>query len=236
MEMILRDRNRELTSFAHKIAHGLNSPLSMLTGYADYLTRHAGGGDADELQRVSEKIGDAAQQAAKIVDELLFLADSSREKFVPTPINMLEIWQRVCERLTIVINDSNAEVTLSEGLPFAMGYAPWAEKVCLNLLSIALAAAPPPKKLLISGKKEPADGKIHFSIRSNETVGSPARPVARFSPEYPVASNYGVELAVIEQVMRRMDGDISINSEATDGLDLRFILPATSFSGVAPSQ
>lgn len=232
METILRDRNRELDSFAHKIAHELNSPLNMLTGYADYLLKYAAGGDAEELQRLGNKIGDTAQQAAKIIDELLFLADSSRKKFVPTPLNMLEILQRVCQRLTAVIDDAGAEITLSDSLPSALGYAPWVEKVCLNLLSIALATAPSPKKILISGQKEPADGLAHFWVLTGETGATPGKPAVASGSVQPVTSNYGVELTVIEQVMRRMDGAVSIAPGANCGLVLHFTLPATSFSEV----
>lgn len=235
MERVLRDRNRELDSFAHKIAHDLNSPLSMLTGYADYLAKHAVGGDAEELQRLGDKIGDAAQQAAKIVDELLFLADSSREKFVPTPINMQEILQRVCERLSAVIAGANAEIIIPEFLPSAMGYALWAEKVCLNLLSIALNTVPPAGKIVICGRKEAAESVAHFWIRAGEADVSPAPPTEAPAPNFLTASNYGVELTVIEQVIQRMGGTISINPRPNDGLELHLTLPATQSRGITPS-
>ncbi|GAB4428294.1 MAG: hypothetical protein Kow0031_08490 [Anaerolineae bacterium] len=220
LEKTLRDRNRQLDSFAHKIAHGLNSPLSMLTGYADYITRHANEVDVEELKRLGGKIDDAARQASKIMDELLFLADSSREKFVPTPLNLPQIFDRVIERLDNAPSETRAEITLPDSLPVALGYAPWVEKVCLNLVSIALEAAPSPQQITVGGEKPSTDGRVRCWIRTQEPASPPAN------------ADFGVELAVMEQVMQRMDGEIGLNRLPEGVLELYFTLPAAQSSAL----
>ncbi len=230
MENLLRDRNRQLDSFAHKIAHDLNSPLGMLAGYADYISRHAAGVDAEELQRLGQKISDAAQHATRIVDELLFLADSSSDKFTAVPLDVLEVLRSVWGRLSAGASHNHVEILWPETLPLALGYVPWVEKVCLNLVSMVLSATPAPQKLLVGAEKQPSGGLARFWIRAQAPAPGPGNATGFGQP---TASSHGVELAVIEQVMQRMNGSTGIHVLPDGGLEVYFTLPAAQSSSIA---
>jgi PAS domain S-box-containing protein len=231
MEQILRDRNRELDAFAHSIAHDLQAPLSMLSGYADYLLRHGSGFDAEEMLKLGEKIDRAANRATKIVDELFFIASSGNEAFVPVPLKMIDIAERACDRLSTMIKQTKAQIELPGTLAAAMGYAPWVEKVWLNLLSIAIksgGSAP----LLDIGSETQANGLACFRIRTARQQSANSDAVEGLS-KTDITSFSGIELSVIQRVMERMNGSISIdpcsnNAHDYDCLEFSFTLPAAT--------
>ncbi len=70
----------EMDTFAHSISHDLRSPLTIVLGFAELLTKHSGN-DLDEKGRhYLKRITAATLQIARMLDEILALSLMSRSE------------------------------------------------------------------------------------------------------------------------------------------------------------
>ena len=81
----LRASRTELRSFAHRIAHDLKSPLSVLVGAVDILHRGEMGKDA-ETREFLEMVQRSTGRLLEMVDRLLEYAESAGTEAAPTTV------------------------------------------------------------------------------------------------------------------------------------------------------
>jgi two-component system sensor histidine kinase/response regulator len=129
-----------LDAFAHTVAHNLKNPVGLVIGYADLLVQDYAMLSPTELYGFVQHIWHASQQLDRIIEELLLLAGVRKQTVTPEPLAMAEIVQEVCARLQMLVQDTQAQISVSEvaAWPTALGYAPWIAEVWINYLSNAL--------------------------------------------------------------------------------------------------
>ena len=138
-EAALRTQNAELDAFAHTVAHDLKSPLTALIGNSELLLLCLEDGDIEQLAEQAAKIARLGGKMARIIDELLLLADVRKHGTVKrSMLDMDQILQEVELRLAPLRQTTQAIITLPSSWPAALGYAPWLEEVWTNYLSNAM--------------------------------------------------------------------------------------------------
>jgi two-component system sensor histidine kinase/response regulator len=226
----------ELDAFAHTVAHDLKSPLTSIVGYANVLEEHHAAISGDDLLRYLQVIAQNGYRMGNIIDELLLLASvRAMEDVEIKPLDMAAIVSEARGRLAYMIEEYEAEIDLPESWPVARGYGPWVEEVWANYLSNAFkyGGRPPHVEL---GATERIDGGpdgfevVRFYVRDNGDGLTPGEQERLFTPferlDQVKAMGHGLGLSIVGRIMRKLQGQVGVESEVGVGSTFWFSLPA----------
>lgn len=214
----LRRLNAELDAFAHTVAHGLKNPLGLIVSYADLLKQELRLND--EQHRLLNALARNAHRMETIIESLLLLAGVRQTEPSLTPLNMSRIVAEAEQRLTDVIERSQAQILIPEQWPEALGYAPWIEEVWTNYISNGLKYGGTPPKLQL-GATVRSDGKVRFWIRDNgpglmaDERAQVFAPFTRFNQTR--APGSGLGLSIVKRIVEKLGGQVGVESEGLPG-------------------
>ena len=217
----LQARNEELNAFAHTVAHDLQNPLSLIIGYASALREGYASMTNDEVELCSSSIVEASQKMSNIIEELLLLAGVRQQEVKPESLcNMGQIVKESLRRLTGMVEDSQAEIILPTDWPVALGYGPWIEEVWTNYLSNAIKYGGQPPRVELGATVLP-DSQVRFWVRDNGAGLTPEEQGRLFTPftrlDQVRAKGHGLGLSIVRRIVEKLDGQVSVESEAVSG-------------------
>jgi signal transduction histidine kinase len=221
---------KELDAFARTVAHDLKSPLAVIYGYSLLLKEDYDHLPFDQVKESVDILFQTSEKMANIVDELLMLASVRRMEDVPiAPLKMAEVVAGARSRLLSQIHDSRATITAPEQWPTAAGYGPWVEEVWANYISNAIKYGGTPPVIELGADVQP-DGMIRFWVRDNGqgiTPDKQSKLFTEFSRLHNVrVEGYGLGLSIVQRIIARLGGQVSVESEAGTGSTFSFTLPA----------
>jgi signal transduction histidine kinase len=228
----LEARNEELDAFAHTVAHDLQNPLSLIIGYASTLVEGCGSMDDDDIELCSNNIVFASQKMSNIIDELLLLA-GVRQKDVELEaiVDMADLVAQSRERLTILIDRSQAEIVVADEWPVALGYGPWVEEVWTNYISNAIKYGGDPPRVEV-GATTHDNGQVQYWVRDNGAGLTPEEQARLFTPFTQLKEvkfkGHGLGLSIVRRIVEKLDGEVGVVSEGIPGRGsiFSFSLPA----------
>lgn len=229
----LEVRNRELEEYAMSVAHDLKEPLTVLILTADLIRDVPGTGD-DELKESLLQIKSTAYEMRSIITSLLLFAQVSKAEAPRCAVQMAEVVARVEARLSYMIRERQAQITLPQAWPVAIGYGPWIEEVWTNLLSNALkyGGRPPRVELGVSAS---SDGMLRFWTRDNGPGIPPEARTYLFTRGNPRSrsthSGDGLGLPIVYNIVEKLGGQVGVESEEGQGSLFFFTLPAAASRG-----
>jgi PAS domain S-box-containing protein len=222
----------ELDAFAHTVAHDLKSPLSSTMVFADMLMEHSDRLPPEKVDYYLETIVRNGHKMNAIINELLLLASVRRLDEVDIEVlDMARIVDEACGCLTHMIEQSEAEITFDstpDAWPLVRGYAPWVEEVWTNYLSNAIKYGGEPPCIELGAARNGAT--VRFWVRDNGP-GIALKDQARlFSPFASLAKSadegHGLGLSIVQRIVERLGGDVSLESTIGEGSTFSFTLPA----------
>ncbi|MEA3309093.1 MAG: hybrid sensor histidine kinase/response regulator [Chloroflexota bacterium] len=223
----LQQRNMELNTFARTVAHDLRTPLNVVQGYTDLLMDNYVTFSTESVQDYLRDISLASTKMETIIQEIMLLAGVRTRKVECGPLQMREIIAEAQKRLSTVLQESQAEITIATDWPAALGYAPWIEEVWVNYLNNALkyGGTPPRMKLWA----EETDSQVRFSVRDNG-IGIPLVKLDHlFVPFERLgrvgATGHGLGLSIVRQIVEKLGGEVGVTSEENQGAVFWFSLP-----------
>jgi len=228
--------SRAKSEFVAMMSHELRTPLHAIIGFAevirDLVAEKPG---LDPLALHSSDILEAGRRLLRSIDGMLDLAriDAGRVRLDPRPIDPEKLLT-TCLRL-ISEDAGRGDVALSKVLA-ADCPAIWADeaalrKVLLNVLSNAVKFTPRGGTVVLSA--EPlAAGRMRIAV-SDTGIGIPADRADGVFEAFTVADpsyerraeGAGIGLAVVKELVKRMDGDVSIESSVGLGTLVEIRLP-----------
>ncbi|MCK5125835.1 MAG: response regulator [candidate division Zixibacteria bacterium] len=238
------ERVEAIGVLAGGVAHDLNNMLGPLVGYPELLLMKLP--DDSPYRKQIEKMGNSAQGAADIIQDLLSLARRGRYEMQPININdvvnqYLESagYEKKCETNP----DVSVTYRLDSELPLINGSSPHLSKVIMNLIVNAIDAMPDGGKLYIeTGYKEllqPAGlntkipvGKYSVLRVCDTGMGIAKADIRRiFEPYYSKkkmgTSGSGLGLAVVYGIINDHNGGIDILSEVGEGTEFQIYFPVS---------
>jgi signal transduction histidine kinase/DNA-binding response OmpR family regulator len=224
-------RNEELDAFAHTVAHDLKTPLGVVIGYVDVLLDEYGAlfEGNDEALNYLLAIGRNGRKMGNIVEELLVLAEVRKKEVQPEPLDMAAVVAEAQQRLTHLVEESQAQIVLPDTWPTARGYTPWVEEMWVNYISNALkyGGQPPIVEL---GATEQEDGLVRFWVRDSGPGILPEDQERLFTPFTQLgiirAHGYGLGLSIVRRIAEKLNGKVGVESEVGKGSTFWFALPA----------
>jgi signal transduction histidine kinase len=229
--MELQASNDELDAFAHTVAHDLQSPLGLISGFGEMLLLNYEAYPPEQHIEILSRITRTAKKMSSIVSELLVLSSVRQMDVTLEPLDMAQILDEVQQRLAEEIKNYEAEIIMPSAWPVAQGYAPWIEEVWFNYLSngIKYGGSPPCLEL---GVTEDGDGQLRFWVRDNGAGVTAVDQKELFTPftklSHVRAKGHGLGLSIVRRIMERLGGQVGIESEFGEGSTFWFTLPAAA--------
>lgn len=225
----LEARNEELDAFAHTVSHDLKNPLGIIIGYAELLADNVNPMPPEQAQVSIAAIEQAADKMDHIMNGLLLLASVGRVEVELKPLDMASIMTGVWHMLGQMIEKYQATIVVPDTWPVALGYVPWIEVVWTNYLSNAMKYGGKPPRIEIGATVE-QEGMVRFWVRDNGPGLTPDEqsrlfvPFTRLAPS--LVEGNGVGLSIVQRIIERLGGQISVESEAGQGSIFSFSLPS----------
>ncbi|MEK7406230.1 MAG: ATP-binding protein [Acidobacteriota bacterium] len=222
--LVQADKLSSIGLLAAGVAHEVNTPLAVISTYAQMLARQISGDD--EKTRLLEKIARQTFRASEIVNSLLSFSRTSTTAFDELDLN------RVI-RETLVLVEHQMEKTgirlqldLEEQLPAVKGNAGKLQQVFLNLFLNARDAMEEGGVLTIRTRHQGARAGVEIADTGR---GIPPEHLPRiFDPFFTSKAGRkgtGLGLSVTYGIVREHGGDIEVESRPGEGTSFRLRFP-----------
>jgi signal transduction histidine kinase len=236
-EIVERDKLiAELDAYAHTVAHDLKGPLGTLIGFTGMLEASYTELSDEQLHLCVSTIGRSGRKMTNIIEELLLLASVRKMTDVKTePLDMAAVVAETLDRLADMIAEYQAEIITPEVWPAALGYTPWVEEIWANYVSNALKYGGQPPRVELGGAvSDGPDGQVRYWVRDNG-AGLPPEDQARlFTPFTQIhqarAEGHGLGLSIVQRIVDKLGGQVSVESEVGQGSVFSFTLPSAEQS------
>ena len=224
----LQARNEELDAFAQTVAHDLQHPLSIIVGFADLLYHHQPGLPPEDIRKHLWTILRHGRKASNIINELLLLASLRTREVELQPLDMAGIVAEALQRLSYMIEESQARITPPPTWPAALGHSSWVEEVWVNYLSNGIKYGGQPPALELGAAPQP-DGYVRFWVRDNGPGLKPAEQAQLFRPftrfDRVRAGGHGLGLSIVRRIVEKLGGAVGVESKVGQGSIFTFTLP-----------
>ena len=228
--LLLSDKMASIGLLTAGIAHEINNPLFVITGYLDVLNENlqAGKISAEELRGIADKLGTASKTIVKLVSGIKTYARI--EETDPVPIDLNSAIQGSLDLVSFLYRQDNIELKngLSQGSPMILGNIGKLQQVLMNLLSNAQDAMESSRKKIISVDTHEETDKVVVAVSDTGCGIEPENIKYVFSRSYttkPVGKGSGMGLDLVRNMVEEMDGSIEVESEVSKGTTFRMFFP-----------
>ena len=230
----LEIRNQDLQAFSHTVAHDLKNPVSGMIIQAQVLMMQASHDllSPEILAQNLSEIERSGHRMINIIEGLLLLAQMNEtDEDTLLRVNATYIARSAVDRFGWEIRNENIDVQVEGDLPAVFAHAAWLEEVFANLIENAikyLGENNPEPRITIRGY--PLDDHNRFEIQDNGVGIKPedqAKLFEKFSRFHEnEASGLGLGLAIVLRIVKRLGGEVGVQSEPGIGSTFWFTLPA----------
>ncbi|GEM_PF-463171 len=225
----LRRLNQELHSFAKLVGHSLKHPLSIILSYTELLV------DDDQLPLAKQQeylrlVHQVGYKMNSVINELQLLSGVRQADIIPLPLDMSAIVNQALQNLTMLIKEHQAQISLPDSWPLALGYAPWVEEVWVNYLSNAIKYGGRPPQIEVGTNPTSLDDSlVRFWVRDNGAGLSPEQQAKLFTSytrlDQVELAGHGLGLSIVKQIMDKLHGQVAVISTVGQGSQFIFTLP-----------
>jgi signal transduction histidine kinase len=223
----------EADEFSYAIAHDLKSPLHLLTGYVSLLQLVLNENDDSEVQGYLKEVELASKNMARIIDQLLWLAQLNNARSVAVPVDMSDVARRSLWRFTPELKQQRVTIEIEPEMPFAMGQEGWIEEIFANLIGNSMKYMGDDNedpRIWVSAAPTDEEGMARYEITDNG-IGIAERDQQRifelFTRLRLISSDgHGLGLSIVSRIVQRLGGQVGVRSTPGAGSTFWFTLPA----------
>jgi len=226
-----RQERDTLASFAGVIAHDLNNPLSIVTGWTEQLSMAFGEGpvDPDEGLDMTRRISHAAAHMGAFIDDLLTFTVARDQPLRMADVDLSEVTESVASMRRD--RDNRPRIEVQPGLRVRADPG-LVRQVMDNLVSNGSKYVGPGVRPHIVVAGEPVEAMMRITVTDNG-IGVPPEMRRRIFENFQRAHSLeytgtGIGLAIARRVVERHGGRISVNENPAGGSIFTLTLPAAS--------
>ena len=242
-DLIQTERLAAIGKMAAGVAHEINNPLTIIetvAGVMEDLLDDGGGGcpgeTAAELREAIAKIYHHTKRCTSITHNLLGFA--RRTTGVSSDVSVTEVLDRSLELLRPDANRISLRVVrhYAAGVPRVRTDPQLLEQIFVNLLKNAMDAIEEKRPrqavidLSVSLLEDPGDDsmRVAATVRDNG-VGIPEAALSQvfdlFYTSKPAGKGTGLGLSIVYNILRKLGGEVRVESEAGKGSSFTVLLP-----------
>ena len=228
--LLLSDKMASIGLLTAGIAHEINNPLFVITGYLDVMNEmlHEGNISIEEFGGIADKLGTASKAIVKLVSGIKTYARI--DKTDPIPIDLNAAIQESLDLVSFLYRQDNIELKngLSKGSPMILGNIGKLQQVLVNLLSNARDAMESSGTRIISVNTREENGKVVVEVADTGCGIAHENIEDVFSRAFttkPVGKGSGMGLDLVRKIVEDMDGTIGVESQVSKGTTFRIIFP-----------
>jgi PAS domain S-box-containing protein len=226
----LKERNQELDTYTHSVAHDLKNPLSLILGYAEMVQSEAGELAIEEMQEYMESILFNGRKMISIINALLLLASVRQEEIRTEFLDMRQIVGDAVRRLQKLADERDVHIVLPERWYDAVGYPAWIEEVWVNYIGNAVKHGGRGVTVEVGMAKTQQGEMIQYWVRDD----GPGIPEDRFADLFlpftrlaqAKIEGHGLGLSIVRRIVEKLGGEVGVKSEVGKGSTFFFTLPA----------
>jgi light-regulated signal transduction histidine kinase (bacteriophytochrome) len=219
----------EMDNLAHTISHDLRSPLTVISGFADLLTKHAGKGMDKKSLHYLDLIKTSTAQAGRMLDEILALSRMGQSEMHVVPVDFGAMVDRVVKDLDVSKGEQRV-VWLVGHLPTVNADPTLLRQAITSLLFNALKFTRSREVARIQVGVQDGDHERIFSVRDNgagldlklrKRMFS-AFPRTQFSPEKETST---IGWTYVQRIIQRHGGRMWMEAVPDGGVIFYFSIP-----------
>lgn len=235
----LEQSNKELSEFAHTVAHDLKAPLRRIYTFCDLLSAQSDIKNED-TRHIVERMSVNASRLHKLIDDLLIYAQVMRSHEERQQTCLTKITSEILEDIDTLLKETKASVKI-EKLPEISVYPVRMRQLFLNLIVNAIKYCKDGTDPIIEISPEMASDHCIISIKDNGMGMNPDKLSKIFKPFCRLHSNdqiegTGLSLSICQKVVRKHDGEIWAESREGQGTIFKISLPLSSEIGKTIEQ
>ncbi len=162
-----------------------------------------------------------------IFQKLLLLAEVRTGETELSPLAMGSLVTEAQRRLACLTKEYQAEITLPDTWPLALGHGLWVEEVWVSYLSNGIKYGGQPPRLEL-GATVQSDGMVCFWVRDNGRGLTPEEQARLFTPFTQLsqvrATGHGLGLSIVQRIVEKLGGQVGVESEVDQGSVFYFTL------------
>lgn len=226
----LKSTEKIKNDFISSVSHELRTPLTAIKGWSETI-KSAAGEDKGLVEKGMDVIMSESERLSALVEEMLDLSrlQSGQMSF---KMEKIDILAELAEAVIIyeeTAKSGGKQLIYNEPsqLPLVLGDGNRLKQVFINILDNALKYTEPGGKVEVSA--EYSDGYIKIAFSDNG-CGIPETELDKVKERFYKASNSvrgsGVGLAVADEIVRKHNGLMALESEEGKGTTVTIMLPA----------
>lgn len=220
---------KKLDAFTNALANDVREPLGRIVSFAQMLEKDRTALSDEELEHYLQTIVQRGCEVVGTVDRLLAVRTELPTEIVEEigPLDMGRVVAGVLERMSYMVKEYRAEIVVPKRWPVALGHGPWVEEVWANLISNAIKyGGQPPRVELGASSTKDDKGVVRFWVRDNGQGLALEEQVRLFTrPDRDPATEFGLGLTLVQRIMEKLGGQVSMESEVGQGSVFYFTLP-----------
>ena len=225
----LTDALSELESFSYSVSHDLRAPLRKVAGFSQILDKEFSKDLPERAGHLLNNIKDGATEMTHLIHDLLEFSKLGRQSISLNEIPM----NLICSEVVKDAKESNPDLDINVKLPElknACGDVTLVKHVLNNLIWNAVKFSSKREKIQIEFDFKEQNGFYHYSVKDNG-IGIDmkyAEKVFAVFQRLHTKDEYegtGVGLAIVNRIVKKHGGEVSVNGELNKGCTFSFSLP-----------
>lgn len=227
-----REAEELKSTFLSVISHELKTPVALIKGFAETLSRDDAKPDPSTVREFGQIIADESDRLTRLIDNLLNAARVEAGDISLSPVPEVPL-ERLAEQSAAAFRaqtDRHAiEVAFADGFPLVQADPHWMREVLDNLLANAIKYSPEGGKIRVAGTYD--DASVQVAV-SDEGLGLSADEQAHIFTRFYRAPNKkkmskgaGLGLYLCKAIVEAHGGQIAVRSEEGKGATFTFSLP-----------
>ncbi|MGQ9546048.1 MAG: ATP-binding protein [Dehalococcoidia bacterium] len=219
-------------TFLSMLGHELQTPLSIIKGYASTLARPDGTWNEETLRHSLQVIEREADHLSRVVDRLLLASRISAAAAVlnKEPVQLPALASKVVRRLRAMTDTHTFELDFKSDFPSVPADPELIEEVLANLIENGIKYSPDGGKITISGKL--IDKQVAVTV-GDEGIGIPASQMEYLFRRFQrldkglarTIRGVGLGLYICKSIVEAHGGKIDVSSQPGKGSQFTFSLP-----------